>query len=81
MSNACAKFEERSLNLSKVIALTKTLWRGGGRVADENIIFPETCVSREYNEEPAHETHSWDGDVSDTAIVCIARIVYTGSLL
>ena len=29
MSNACVKFEERSLNPSKVIALTK-LWRGGG---------------------------------------------------
>ena len=29
MSNACVKCEERSLNPSKVIALTK-LWRGGG---------------------------------------------------
>ena len=54
MSNACVKFEERSLNPSKVIALTK-LWRGGGGsggggcVADENIIFPKTYVSREYN--------------------------------
>ena len=40
--------------LSKVIALTTKLWRGGGRrgggcVADENIIFPKTYVSREYN--------------------------------
>ena len=34
MSNACVKFEERSLNPSKVI---------------ENIIFPKTYVSREYN--------------------------------
>ena len=52
MSNACVKFEERSLNPSKVIALTK-FWRGGGGggcVADENIIFPKTYVSREYNE-------------------------------
>ena len=49
MSNACVKFEERSLNPSKVIALTK-LWRGGGCVADENIIFPKTYVSREYND-------------------------------
>ena len=52
MSNACAKFEDPS----KVIALTTKLWRGGrgrggggGCVADENIIFPETYVSREYN--------------------------------
>ena len=29
MSNACVKFEERSLNPSKVIALTTKLWRGG----------------------------------------------------
>ena len=55
MSNACVKFEERSLNSSKVIALTTKLWRGGGGgrgggcVADENIIFPKTYVSREYN--------------------------------
>ena len=54
MSNACVKFEERRLNPSKVIALTTKLWRGGGGrnggcVANENIIFPETCVSREYN--------------------------------
>ena len=53
MSNACVKFEERSLNPSRVIALTK-FWRGGGRgggvcIADENIIFPKTYVSREYN--------------------------------
>ena len=50
MSNACVKFEERSLNPSKVIALTK--WcggDGGGCVADENIIFPKTYVSRDYN--------------------------------
>ena len=37
----------------KVIALTTKLWRGGrgvgGCVADENIIFPETCISREFN--------------------------------
>ena len=57
MNNTCVKFEERSLNPSKVIALTTKLWRGGGRrwwrgggcVADENIIFPKTYVSREYN--------------------------------
>ena len=61
MSNACVKFEERSLNPSKVIALTTKLWRGGrggrrgrggrggGCVADENIIFPKIYVSREYN--------------------------------
>ena len=60
MSNACVKFEERSLNPSKVIALTKLCGgggggsggggpRGGGCVADENIIFPKTYVSREYN--------------------------------
>ena len=51
MRNACVKFEERSLNPSKVITLTTKLWRGGGRgcVADENIIFPKTYVSREYN--------------------------------
>ena len=48
MSNACVKFEERSLNPTKVIALTTKLC--GGCVAEENIIFPETCVSREYNE-------------------------------
>ena len=53
---ACVKFEERSLNPSKVIALTTKLWRGGrrrggggGGIADENIIFPKTYVSREYN--------------------------------
>ena len=40
MSNAYVKFEERSLKPSKFI---------GGCVAGENIIFPETCVSREYN--------------------------------
>ena len=50
MSNACVKFEERSLNPSKVIAPTTKLWRGGcGCVDDENIIFPKTSVSREYN--------------------------------
>ena len=55
MSNACVKFEEHSLNPSKVIALTTKLWhgggprRGGGCVADENIIFPKTYISREYN--------------------------------
>ena len=52
MNNACVKFEERSLNPSKVIALTTKLWRGwprGGCVADGNIIFPKTYVSREYN--------------------------------
>ena len=55
MNNACVKFEERSLNPSKVIALT-TKWCGGGRrrcgggcVAVENIISPKTYVSREYN--------------------------------
>ena len=52
---SCVKFEERSLNPSKVIALTTKLWcggprgGGGGCVADENIIFPKTYVSREYN--------------------------------
>ena len=44
MSNACVKFEERSLNPSKVIALTTKLWRGGCCfcccVADENIYIP-----------------------------------------
>ena len=52
MINACVEFEERSLNHSKVIALTTKLGRGGrsgGCVADENIIFPITYVSREYN--------------------------------
>ena len=54
MSNACVKFEERSLNPSKVIALTKLCGGGGpcgGCVAHENIIFPKTYVSREYNDE------------------------------
>ena len=39
-------------NPSKVIALTKLCGGGGPRggcVADENIIFPKTYVSREYN--------------------------------
>ena len=55
MTNACVKFEERSLNPSKVIALTTKFGRGGRRrrrrgcVADENIISPKTYVSREYN--------------------------------
>ena len=51
MNNACVKFEERSLNPSKIIALTTKLGRGGGGVcvADENIISPKTYVSREYN--------------------------------
>ena len=54
MSNACVKFEERSLNPSKVIALTTKLWcggrgRGGGGGGCENILFPKTYVSREYN--------------------------------
>ena len=53
MSNACVKFEESSLDPSKVIALTTKLCcgggcgghggrggSGGGCVADENIIFP-----------------------------------------
>ena len=31
MSNACVKFEERSLNPSKIIALATKLWRGGWR--------------------------------------------------
>ena len=48
-SNACVKFEERSLNSSKVIALTTKLCGGCGGVTNKNIIFPETCVSREYN--------------------------------
>ena len=57
MSNAYVKFEERRLNPSKVIALTTKLWHGGGGprrcgdcVADKNIIFSKTYVSREYNE-------------------------------
>ena len=55
MNNVCLKFEERSLNPSKVIALTTKLCGGrrrrrcGGCVAVENIIFPKTYVSREYN--------------------------------
>ena len=56
MSNAFVKLEECSLIPSKVIALTTKLWRGGGGgprnggcVADENIIFPKTYISREYN--------------------------------
>ena len=58
MNNACVKFEERSLNPSKVIALTTKLCGGrrrrrcgggGGCVAVENIISPKTYVSREYN--------------------------------
>ena len=40
-----------------------------------------TGTSVIYNEEPARETHSRDGAVSDTAIVWMARIVYTGSLV
>ena len=48
MSNACVKFEERSLNPSKAIALTTKLLRGGC-VADENILFPKTYVSWECN--------------------------------
>ena len=50
MSNACVKSEERSLNPSKVIALTTKLWWGSCG-ADENtcIIIPKTCVSREYD--------------------------------
>ena len=55
MNNACVKFEERSLNPSKVIALTTKLCGGrrrcggDGCVAVENIISPKTYVSREYN--------------------------------
>ena len=57
MNNASVKFEERSLNPSKVIALTTKLCGGGRRrrrrcggcVAVENIISPKTYVSREYN--------------------------------
>ena len=57
MNNACVKFEERSLNPSKVIVLTtkfcggrrRRRCGGGGCVAVENIIFPKTYVSREYN--------------------------------
>ena len=52
MSNACVKFQECSLNPSKVIALTTKLCGGGGGcgdIADENIIFLKTYVSREYN--------------------------------
>ena len=50
-----SSLKKRSLIPSKVIALTTKLWRGGRRrggggcVADENIIFPKTYVSREYN--------------------------------
>ena len=56
MNNACVKFEERSLNPSKVIALTTKLCGGrrrcggGGCVAVENMISPKTYVSREYND-------------------------------
>ena len=66
MSNACVTFEERSLNPSKVIALTKLCGGGGGGggggprggcVADENIIFPKTYVSREYNYPLIMTTH------------------------
>ena len=64
MSNACDKFQERSLYPSKVIALTTKLWRGGGCVADENIIFPETCVSREYN----YVTDSITNTIYDKAV-------------
>ena len=55
MSNACVQFEERSLNPSKVIALTRLCGGGGGGVADENIIFPKTYVSREYNYEKRYD--------------------------
>ena len=61
MSNACVKFEEHSLNPSKVIALIPKLGRGGGGggcVADENIIFPKILVFREYNKEP-NPTHKY----------------------
>ena len=51
MNNACVKFEERSLNPSKVIGLTTKLC-----VADENIIFTETCISREYNDFYANQS-------------------------
>ena len=48
MNNACVKFEEHSLNPSKVIALTTKLCGGrrrcGGCVAVENIISPKTYV-------------------------------------
>ena len=54
MGNALVKFEEHRFNPSKVIALTTKLWCGGG-VADENKIFPETCVSREYNNDSDHD--------------------------
>ena len=65
MNNACVKFEERSLNPSKVIALTTKLcggrrWRcGGGCVAVENIISPKTYVSREYNKFFICGKHLW----------------------
>ena len=61
MSNACVKFAERSLNPSKVIALTTKLWRGGGPrgggVAYENIIFPKTYVSRNIIMSPDDSPH------------------------
>ena len=50
------KFEDRSLNFSKVIALTTKCEAvaAAAAAADENIIFPDTCVSREY----IYRTHS-----------------------
>ena len=64
MSNACVKFEEGSLKPSNGIT---TKLCGGGCVDDENIIFPETCVSLEYNDIMAwvisnhvRKIQSWD---------------------
>ena len=69
MSNACVKFEECSLKPSKVIALTTKLWRGGGGcVADENIIFPKTYVSREYNYLNIDYTAGWFHVISPKTI-------------
>ena len=43
MSNACVKFKGYRADNEIVTR------GGGGSVADENIIFPKTYVSREYN--------------------------------
>ena len=48
MNDACVKFESFKIYRAKNEIVTHG---GGGRgcVADENIIFPKTYVSREYN--------------------------------